>query len=116
MPRGMPTHRPPLAHRLDGPSDVYRLTSINVPEVSTSTVTTKVRCGACGQSVSCVIESPPAHIWRLRRMRLTFYGALVLAIPAAMAVALFFEATNVKGAVGVGVVVAFMCGTAGFGI
>ena len=116
MPRGMPTHRPALAHRLDGSSDVYRLTKITVPEVNTGTVTTAVRCGACGQSVSCVIESPPARIRRLRRLRLTFYGALVLAVPAAMAVALFFEPANAKGAIRLGVVVAFICGTAGLAL
>lgn len=112
MPREL-THRPTLAHRLDGSSDVYRLTSIDVPKVTTGTVATEVRCGACGQPVSCAVDSPLARIRRLRRLRLAFYGALVLVGSAAMAIALLFEPTDVKGAIRVGVLVAFTCGVAG---
>ena len=116
MRRRLPTHRPALAHRLDGPSDVYRLTAINVPEVTTGTVTTEVRCRACGQPVSCVVDSPRARIRRLRRLRLAFYGALALTGPAAAALALLFEPADVKGAVRVGVVVAFTFGVVGLGL
>jgi hypothetical protein len=113
VPRHLPAVRPALAHRLDGSSDVYRLTSIAVPEVTAGSVVTEVRCRACGQPVSCVVDSPRARIWRLRRLRLAFYGALVLAGPAAMAVALLFEPTGVRAAIRLGVVVAVTCGVAG---
>lgn len=113
MARKLPTHRPALAHRLDGSSDVYRLTSIDVAEVRTGRVATEVLCGACGQPVSCVVDSPRARRLRLRRLRLAFYGALVLTGPAAMAIALLFEPTDVRGAIRVGVVVAVACGVAG---
>lgn len=113
MRRKSPTHRPALAHRLDGSSDVYRLTPIDVPEVTTGTVATEVRCGACGHHVSCVVDSPRARIWRLRRLRLAFYGALALTGPTAMAIALLFEPADVKAAIRVGIVVAGTCGIAG---
>jgi hypothetical protein len=113
VPRKASTHRPRLAHRLDGSSEAYRLTSIAVPEVTTGTVTTEVRCRACGQPVSCVVESPRARIRRLRRWRLAYYGVLVLIGPAAMAVALLFEPTDVREAIRVGVLVAFTCGVGG---
>ncbi|MFG1609570.1 hypothetical protein [Actinoplanes sp. NPDC049265] len=70
MPRKLlPKPRPALAHRVDGSSDVYRLTSIGVPEVTTGTVAVEVRCGAvrCAQPVSCVIDSPRNRVRRLRR-------------------------------------------------
>ena len=113
MLRKLPTGRPAIAHRLDGSSDVYRLTSITVPEVKAGTVATEVRCGACRQPVSCVVESPQARIRRLRRLRLAFYAALLLTGPVAMGIALLFEPTDVRGAIAVGVGFAFTCGVTG---
>ena len=110
MPRKMPTHRPALAHRLDGPSDVYRLTAIAVPKVTTGTVAFNVRCGTCGQLVNCLVRSVQARRWRLRRLRLAGYGALALMGPAATGIALLFEPTHVRAAIRLGLWVAFMCG------
>jgi hypothetical protein len=92
---------------------VYRLTAIAVPEVTTGTVATEVRCRECGRPVGCVVESPRARIWRLRRLRLALYAAIALAGPAAAALALLFEPADVKGAIRVGIVVGFACGVTG---
>jgi hypothetical protein len=117
MPRETPARRPVLAHRLHGPPDVYRLTTIDLPEVTTGTVATEVPCGACGQPVSCIVESPRARIRRRRRLRLTFYAVFILGVPAAMAgLALLFEPADVRGAVGVGIVFAVSFGVTGSAI
>jgi len=113
MPRDLLTHRLSLAHRLDGSSDLYRLTSFDVPEVTTGKVTTEVRCGACDQPVSCVVESRRARAWRRRGVWLIFFGVLVLASLAAMAIALLVEPTDVDGAFRVGFVVAVTGGIVG---